>query len=65
MPDCAPGATPVAFGDWRQAYTLVTRAGLTITPDQYTAGWCILWKCEARIGGAPTCANAARFLRIK
>jgi HK97 family phage major capsid protein len=65
FPDVAPGATAVAFGDWRAAYTLVNRAATTITPDPYSAGWCILWKCEARIGGAPPCPNAARLLRIR
>jgi HK97 family phage major capsid protein len=25
IPDCQPGATPVAFGNWKRAYTIVTR----------------------------------------
>ena len=25
MPDAAPGATPVAFGNWNSAYTVVNR----------------------------------------
>jgi len=65
MPDCVPGATPIAFGDWRAAYTLVNRAATTITADPFSAGWCILWKREARLGGAVTCGNAARLLRIR
>jgi HK97 family phage major capsid protein len=65
FPDCVGGATPVAFGGWKQAYTLVTRKAVTMQSDPYSAGFCILEKFEARIGGSVTCSNAARLLRIK
>src|SRR5262245_20054057 len=65
MPEVAPGATPIAFGNWRQAYTLATRRGTSLTVDPYSASWCYLYKAEARIGGALTCPNAARLLLIK
>jgi HK97 family phage major capsid protein len=65
FPDCAPGATPVAFGGWRSVYTLATRKSVTWQQDPYSAGFCILQKFEARVGGAVTCSNAARLLRIK
>jgi HK97 family phage major capsid protein len=65
MPDCLPGATPVAFGDWRAAYTLVNRKATTVLTDPYSAGFCVLLKFESRLGGAPTCSNAARLLRIR
>ena len=65
MPDVAPGATPIAFGDWKRAYTIVTRKNPTIQVDPYSAGFCLLFKAEARVGGAPTCPNAARLLRIR
>jgi hypothetical protein len=33
--------------------------------DPYSAGFCVLFKFEARIGGAPLCVNAGRLLRIQ
>lgn len=65
MPDCIAGSTPVAFGNWRQAYTIVDRRGTTVQPDPYSAGFCMLWRFSARLGGAVTCANMARLLRIR
>jgi len=66
MPDCAPGATPIAFGDGHEAYALVNRQATRITSDRFSAGWYILWKCEVPdIGGAVSCGNAARLLRIR
>jgi HK97 family phage major capsid protein len=65
FPDVAPGTTPVAFANWRQLYTLVTRKALTWQQDPFSAGFCILQKFEGRFGGAVTCANAGRLLRIK
>jgi len=65
MPDVAAGATPVAFGNWQEASTLVNRRATTMTPDPYGAGFCALFRFEARIGGAVTCANAAHLLRIR
>jgi HK97 family phage major capsid protein len=65
MPDCAPGALPVAFGNWRQAYTVVNRKGVTVQNDPFSAGFCTLLKFDARVGGAVTCPNAARLLRIR
>jgi HK97 family phage major capsid protein len=65
MPDFAPGATPVAYGNWQKAYTVVERKQPTLQIDPYTAGWCRLFKFEARIGGACTCPNAARLLRVR
>jgi HK97 family phage major capsid protein len=65
MPDVLPGATPVAFGNWPEAYAVVTRSGLTMLPDPYSHGWCTLFKFEARVGGAVLCPGAARLLRIR
>lgn len=64
-PDVAPGATPVAFGDWKAAYLLINRKALTILPDPYSIGWCVLFKLYARLGGGIVCANAARLLRVR
>ena len=65
MPDVAPGATPVAFGNWPEVYMIVNRKAVTMQQDPYSAGFCILFKFESRIGGGIICPNAARLLRIK
>jgi predicted phage gp36 major capsid-like protein len=43
----------------------VNRKNVTVMPDPYSAGFCHLFRFEARVGGAVTCPNAARLLRIK
>jgi HK97 family phage major capsid protein len=65
MPDVAPGSTPIVFGNWKECYVVVNRAGLTMRPDPYSAGFCVLFRFEARLGGGPLCPNAARLLRVK
>jgi HK97 family phage major capsid protein len=65
LPDCAAGSTPVMFGNLKAAYLLVTRRGLTMRTDPYTAAWCTIFLFDQRIGGAPTCPNAMRLLRIR
>jgi len=65
MPDVHPGSLAVAYGNWREAYTVVNRKAVTMMQDPYSAGFCVLFRFEARIGGAVTCPNAARLLRIR
>jgi HK97 family phage major capsid protein len=65
MPNCEPGNTPVLYADLHQLDTLVIRSGTTMMPDPYSAQWCTLFRFEGRVGGAVTCANAGRLLRIK
>ena len=64
MPDVMAGSTPVAYGNWQEAYTLVTRSGLQMQVDPYSAGFCQTFKFEARMGGAVLCPQAARLLRV-
>jgi HK97 family phage major capsid protein len=65
MPDVQPGATPILFGNLRAAYVIVDRKAVTMQTDPYSAGFCILYKFEARIGGACTCPNSVRLLRVR
>jgi HK97 family phage major capsid protein len=65
MPDVAPGSTPILFGNLRAAYTVVDRKAVTMQTDPYSAGYCVLYKFEARVGGACTCPNSVRLLRIR
>jgi HK97 family phage major capsid protein len=63
--NAAPGATPVAYGNWRRCYMIVLRKAVTMIQDPYSAGFCMLFKFESRIGGTVVCANAARLMRIR
>jgi HK97 family phage major capsid protein len=65
MPDCVPGATPIAYGNWKQTYMIANRKAVTMQHDPYSAGFCSLFKFESRVGGAVVCPAAARLLRIK
>jgi HK97 family phage major capsid protein len=65
MPDTAPGATPMLFGNLQAAYLLVYRRQTTMLQDPYLMGYCILFRFESRVGGTVVCQNAARLLRIK
>jgi predicted phage gp36 major capsid-like protein len=61
MPDVAPGSTPVAFGDFSKAYAIVERKAPTVLGR-------FLSHLQVRgtsRGGATTCPNAARLLRIR
>jgi HK97 family phage major capsid protein len=65
MLNVEPGATPVAFGGWKAAYMVVTRKATQMLVDPYSAGFCLLFKFESRVGGAPTCPNDVRLLRVR
>jgi HK97 family phage major capsid protein len=65
MPDCVPGATPVAYGNWVLVYMIVNRKVFQMLMDPYSLGYCVQYRFEARIGGNIICSNAARLLRVK
>lgn len=64
MPDIAPGATPVAFGNWKDVYRIVRRKALSFQRDDYSGGFCPIFKFESRATGGVICPNKARLLRI-
>jgi hypothetical protein len=41
---------------------VVNRKGVTLQQDPFSAGFCVLEKFEARIGGGVVCPNGARLL---
>jgi HK97 family phage major capsid protein len=65
LPDIMPGSTPILCWDLKSTYMLVNRKQVTMIQDIYSAGFCILFKFEARVGGNIICSNASRLLRIK
>jgi HK97 family phage major capsid protein len=65
FPDVAPGSTPILFADLEQLYLVVTRKALTMQVDPYSAGFCVVFRFSARIGGAVVCPGAGRLLRVR
>jgi HK97 family phage major capsid protein len=64
MPNEGAGATPVAYGDFARAYTLVDRIAMEMLRDPYTQATsgnvrCI---CRRRLGGQVVLAEAIRKL---
>lgn len=64
MPGIAANATPIAFGDFRKAYTLVERHDLRVTRDEVTKPGFVKWHIRQRLGGAPTNDDAVKFLKV-
>lgn len=65
MPNEAAGAYPVAFGDFRRAYTLVDRVAMSMVRDPFTlaaAGNVRYW-FRRRVGGQVVLAEAIRKLK--
>ncbi len=65
MPDEAANAFPIAFGDWKRAYTLVDRVGVTVTRDPLTLANVGQVKIFARrrVGGQVVLGEAVRLFK--
>ena len=64
MPAVGAGALPVAFGDWKQAYTIVDRLGIVTLRDPYTMKPFVLFYTRKRVGGDVVVGDAIKLLRI-
>ncbi|MCF1502187.1 phage major capsid protein [Afifella sp. H1R] len=51
MPAVQAGALPIAFGDFRRAYTIVDRLGITTLRDPYSAKPFVEFYSRKRVGG--------------
>lgn len=63
MPALAASADFLAFGDFREGYTLVERQGITILRDPYTAKGYVKFYATRRIGGGVVNFDAIKLLR--
>ncbi len=65
MPDIASNAYPIAFGDWKRAYTLVDRVDIAVTRDPYTlaANGQVKIFARRRFGGQVVLSEAIRLLK--
>jgi HK97 family phage major capsid protein len=64
MPDVAANAFPVAFGDFRAAYTVAERPDLRILRDPFSAKPNVLFYANKRVGGDITDFAAIKLLRV-
>lgn len=65
MPAIAADALPLAFGDWRQAYTIVDKRGMTMLRDPYSNKPFVNFYATMRVGGKISNPEAAKVLQCK
>lgn len=65
MPSEGAGTFPIAYGDWRRAYTWIDRIQMEMLRDPYTqaTGGKIRYIMRKRVGGKVTLAEAIRKLQ--
>lgn len=65
MPNEGAGTFPVAFGDWKRAYTMVDRVDMVITRDPYTVASSgqVKFFARRRMGGQVVLGEAIRLLK--
>ncbi|NHB77951.1 phage major capsid protein [Rhodobacter calidifons] len=64
MPDVGANAFPIAFGDFRAAYTVAERPDLRILRDPFSAKPNVLFYANKRVGGDITDYAAIKLLRV-
>ncbi len=64
MPDIAANALPIAFGDFKSAYMIIDRRGLSLLRDPYSNKPYIMFYCTRRVGGAVVNYKAYRLYQI-
>lgn len=63
MPAIGENAYPIAFGDFRQAYTIVDRIGIRVLRDAYTAKPYVGFYTTKRVGGGLVNFEAVKFVK--
>lgn len=63
MPDIAANATPIAFGDFSQGYTIAERPDLRVLRDPFSAKPHVLFYASKRVGGDISDFAAIKLLR--
>ena len=64
MPDVAANAYPIAFGDFKSAYTIAERPDLRILRDPFSAKPNVLFYASKRVGGDITDYAAIKLLKV-
>lgn len=65
MPDEGSNTFPIAFGDWKRAYTLVERLDMAVTRDPFTlaSSGQVKFFARRRVGGQVVLGEAIRLLK--
>lgn len=63
MADIGANAFPIAFGDFRAAYTIVDLVGLRVTLDEVTSPGYVKWLLRKRVGGKLVDNQAVKFIK--
>ncbi|MGY6536671.1 MAG: phage major capsid protein [Pararhodobacter sp.] len=64
MPDIAPDAHAIAFGDFRAGYTIAERPDLRVLRDPFSAKPNVLFYATKRVGGDVTDFRAIKLLKF-
>ena len=64
FPAVAANSLPVAFGDFREAYTIADRVGLSVLRDPYSAKPSIEFYARQRVGGEVVNSEAYKILKV-
>jgi HK97 family phage major capsid protein len=64
MPGVAANTFSIAFGDWKRAYTIADRKGMTIIHDPYSNKPYVGYYCVKRTGGALVNSEAIRLAKF-
>ncbi len=64
MPDIAPDATPIAFGDFMRGYLVVDRVGIRVLRDPYSSKPYVLFYTTKRVGGGMQDFEAIKLLKF-
>lgn len=63
MPDLGSNAFPIAFGDFKRAYYVIDRKGMSILRDPYTAVPYVKFVARRRVGGGIANFEAVKLLK--
>ncbi|MBI1239054.1 MAG: phage major capsid protein [Alphaproteobacteria bacterium] len=64
MPDLAPNALSIAFGDFARGYLIVDRAGVRVLRDPFTAKPFVLFYTTKRVGGGVQNFEAIKLMKF-
>ena len=64
MPDVAPGAMPLAFGDFRRGYLIVDRTGVRVLRDPFTNKPYVHFYTTKRVGGDVVNFDAIKLMKF-
>ena len=60
-----PASQIMAFGDFRRAYSIVRRRGVTVLRDPYTLDGGVFFKVDSRGGADVTNSEAYKLLQVR